>query len=127
VVGEIPPAKGEAKSMISLGHSQQERVRLLLAEASDVTVDREWLVGAISLEATVSAPGGIGCPMPPTMLGGIADVLQARSTGADLEHHGPLAQVACYSDDAQIQELHYRRRVDDDDIGYAIVIRSLSE
>jgi hypothetical protein len=126
VVNEIPPAKGEAKSMFSLGHSQQERVRRLLMEASAVMLGREVLVGDISLEVTLSAPSGHRLPDATNMLGGIGDVLQARSTGADLEHLGPLAQVACFEDDAQIQVIHYRR-VERDHVGYAIAIRSLND
>jgi hypothetical protein len=59
------------------------------------------------------------------MLGGIGDVLQARATGADVAHLGPLALVACFRDDAQIQEIHYRR-FEGSQLGYVIVIRPLT-
>lgn len=124
VSGDIPPAKGEAKSMLSGGHSQVARVQRLLREASDAVADRELLVGDISLEVSLTAPSGTRLPDATNMLGGIGDVLQARTTGAKVEHLGHLARVGCFYDDAQIREIHYRR-TDRDNISYVIVIRSL--
>ena len=74
-------------------------------------LDSELLVGDIGLEVTVRTRRGHRLPDATTMLGGIGDVLQARRTGADLEHLGPLARVGCFEDDAQVQEIHYRSRV----------------
>jgi len=124
VSGDIPPAKGEAKSMLSGGHSQVARVQRLLMKASDAMAVRELLVGDISLEVSLTAPSGTRLPDATNMLGGIGDVLQARTTGANVEHLGRLARVACFYDDAQIREIHYRR-TERDNIGYVIVIRSL--
>lgn len=126
VTGEIPPVKGEASSMLSVLHPQRIRVRRLLLEAADVMRGRELLVGDIGLDVTTSAPRGHRLPDATNMLGGIGDVLQARSTGADIEHLGSLARVACFDDDSQIQEIHYRR-IERDEVGYAIVLRSLRQ
>lgn len=112
--------------MLAVRHPQRERVRRLLLEAADVMLGRDLLVGDVGLDVTVSAPRGHRLPDATNMLGGIGDVLQGRSTGADVEHLGSLARVACFKDDAQIQEIHYRR-VERDEVGYAIVIRSLRQ
>ncbi len=85
---------------------------------------RELLGGDLSLEVSVTAPSGTRLPDATNMLGGIGDVLQARTTGADVEHLGRLARVGCFYDDAQIREIHYRR-TEQDRVGYVIVIRTL--
>lgn len=121
VSGEAPPAKGEAKSMLAQAHPQSRRVRRLLTAASTAMCDREPLAGGISLDVTLTAPAGQQLPDASNMLGGIGDVLQARLTGADVEHLGALSSVACFYDDAQIQEIHYRR-MEGTELGYVIVI-----
>ena len=123
VSGELPPRKGEAKSMLALGHPDNHRVRRLLEAADTVMNGREVLKEAIRLDVTVRAPAARVLPDATNMLGGIGDVLQTRTTGADTVHLGALAAVGCFVDDAQISELHYRR-VDHDDLGYSIVIAS---
>jgi hypothetical protein len=123
VTGELPPAKGEAKSMLSQTHPQRRRVQDLLAAASTVMSGHELLTGDICLEVTLTTPIGGRFPDATNMLGGIADALQARATGADVEHLGALGSVACFHDDAQIREIHYRR-LEGDELGYVIVIRS---
>jgi Holliday junction resolvase RusA-like endonuclease len=125
VVGSLPPAKGEAKSMLAQGHTQQERVRRLLEAASLSMADRHCLAGDIELDVTVIAPRGRQLPDATNMLGGIGDVLQARVTGAVVDHLGVLAQVACFHDDAQIQQVQYRR-LDGDQPRYTVVIRPLA-
>lgn len=124
VAGDLPPTKGEAKSMLSVGHGQRARVRLLLQRASEAMVDRGLLDGPIGLDVTVTAARDARLPDATNMLGGIGDVLQARTAGANIEHLGALAHVACFHDDAQIQQIRFVR-VEDDEIGYLIVIRSL--
>lgn len=126
VSGEIPPAKGEAKSMLSQAHTQHRRVRRLLEEAAAVMRDRELFVGDVCLDVTVTARRRDRLPDATNMLGGIADVLQARTTGADVAYLGPLASVACFHDDAQIREIHYRR-LEGDLLGYRVVIRPLTQ
>ena len=108
VLGELPPSKGEAKSMLADGHAQATRVRRLLEEAATAMAGRELLSGAIGLELLVSVPPGRRVADATNMLGGVGDVLQARSTGADTTHLGELADVACYSDDNQIHEITYK-------------------
>jgi hypothetical protein len=115
------PQLREKQSQCSLEVIATERVRLLLEAASAVMADCSILDGDISLDVTVIAPAGRQMPDATNLLGGIGDVLQARATGADVEHLGPLAQVACFHDDAQIREVHYRC-VDGAEVGYEVVI-----
>lgn len=121
VVGAVPPAKGEAKSMLSAGHIHAERVRRLLEAARDAMVGREPLAGPIRLDVVVRAPDGTRLNDATNLLGGIGDVLQARSTGADVTHLGELAGVACFLDDEQISEVHFRRE-QSEPVGYEVVI-----
>lgn len=62
---------------------------------------------------------------PPPRVGGVAGVLQARSTGADVTHLGSLASVGCYIDDAQIEQIAYRR-MDGANISYSVRLWPLS-
>lgn len=124
VLGEIPPVKDEAKSMLSQSHPQQARVFRLLTVAATAMREREVLAGDVRLDVTVTAPGDQSLPDATNMLGGIGDVLQARATGADVAHLGSLAFVACFHDDAQIREIHYRR-LERGELGYLIMIRPL--
>ena len=41
-------------------------------------------------------------------LGGIGDVMEAKTRRGVLEHLGDLATVALYANDRQIHEVHYR-------------------
>ncbi len=109
--------------MLSGGHPQVARVRRLLTEAANAMADRSLPLGDISLEVNITAPRGTRLPDATNMLGGIGDVVQARTTGADVKHLGPLARIGCFDDDAQIQETHYRR-AERDEIGYVVVLRS---
>ena len=124
VTGGVPPVKGEAKSMLSKGHPQAHRVRRLLLAAADAMIDRQPLTGAISVDVTVNAPRGHLLPDATNMLGGIGDVLQARRSGADVEHLGDLDRAACYYDDAQIQAIKYRR-FEGDEVGCVVIVRPL--
>lgn len=86
--------------------------------------DRQLLMGAVSVDVTVTAPHGHPVPDATNMLGGIGDVLQARATAADVEHLGELDRVACYQDDAQIHAIHYQR-VEGDELSYVVIVRPL--
>ena len=88
--------------MLSAGHSQRERVRRLLEAASSAMGGSEPFDGEVEVDVMVTAPKGHQVPDATNMLGGLGDVLQARATGADVEHLGPLGRVACFPDDAQI-------------------------
>lgn len=124
VVGAVPPVKGEALSMLAEKHPQRERVHRLLEAAAVEMEGKAPLSGDIELEVTVSAPRGHRLPDATNMLGGIADALQARPTGANIEHLGALATVACFEDDAQIQRVRYDRSYDGE-VGYHVTIRLL--
>jgi hypothetical protein len=126
VAGEVPPAKGEAKSMLSETHPQRRRVAALLAAAEPVMSGHDVLSGDIRLDVTVTAPTTARLPDATNMLGGIGDVLQARATGAVVDHLGPLGAVACFLDDSQIQEIHFRRRKGAE-LGYVVLIRPLAD
>lgn len=121
VIRVLPPAKGEAKSMLSAGHIHTERVRCLLEAAQGVMAGREPLIGPVRLDVVIRAPDGTRLNDATNLLGGIGDVLQARSTGADVSHLGELADVACFVDDEQISEVHYRREWTEQ-LGYELVI-----
>jgi hypothetical protein len=127
VAGELPPAKGEAKSMLSETHPQRQRVAALLAAAQAVMSGHDVLSGHIRLDMTLTAPTTARLPDATNMLGGIGDVLQARATGAVVvDHLGPLGEVACFLDDSQIQEIHYRRR-QGVELRYVVLIRPLAD
>ncbi|PZG00857.1 hypothetical protein [Micromonospora deserti] len=105
-----PPTKNEAKSMLAAGHQHADRVRLLL-EAARTAVSRVgWPVvsGDVALELVVRGPG-----RPPSdatnYLGGLGDVLQAKSArpNLDLSHLGELSAVALFADDRQITQISY--------------------
>lgn len=124
VTGYLPPAKGEAKSMLSGGHAHAHRVGALLEKAREAMEGREPLSGPIALTVTVRAPAGMCLSDATNFLGGIGDVLQLRETGADVTHLGPLAAIGCYHDDKQIEEIHYRQRTADA-VGYEVHLRKL--
>lgn len=124
VEGVLPPAKGEAKSMLSAGHAHAQRVVALLEDARAAMIHREILSGPLRLDVVVQAPEGTPLSDATNLLGGIGDVLQARTTGADVAHLGELAGVACFQDDAQITEIHYQRVVGNDP-GYVVELAEL--
>lgn len=108
-----PPAKNEAKSLFSEGHTHSGRVTALLEAARQATAGREQhaLFGSrpLGLELTVSSP-----TEPPAdatnFLGGVGDVLEAKDRRASLEHLGALRHVGLYENDRKIHEVHYRWR-----------------
>jgi hypothetical protein len=107
-----PPAKNEALSMLGAGHSHAPRVRTLL-EAARRAIGPAFalLQGPIGLEVELTAPSE-GEPWDATnYLGGIGDVLEAKSRRGELSHLGDLNGVALYSNDRQIREVHYRQLI----------------
>ena len=109
-VADLPPAKNEAKSMFAEGHPHSGRVLALLRAARGAagTSPRPLFGGStIGLEVTVTAP--IEPPSDATnYLGGIGDVLEAKTRRGALGHLEELAKVALYDNDRQIHEVHYR-------------------
>jgi hypothetical protein len=117
-VGEIafnvlgwPPIKNEALSLLSAGHKQHERVRLLLEAANRASKQSGWAIasGDIGLDVLLRAPSGRPPGDATNYLGGIGDVLQDKShpINLDLSHLGALQAVALYLDDRQIRRLRY--------------------
>jgi hypothetical protein len=84
VVG-LPPAKNEAKSMLSAGHPHASRVRALLAAARDALVEQSdgTGFGSADLGLTVVLTTATPAPSDATnYLGGIGDVLRTSTTAA---------------------------------------------
>lgn len=109
-VADYPPAKSEALSMFAGGHVHASRVLALLEAARVAIGDGPQLPfpsDPLGLEVVLEAP-----TQPPSdatnYLGGIADALEAKGHRGNLEHLGDLAFVALYTNDRQIQEVHYR-------------------
>ena len=105
-----PPKKNTAKSLFAEGHPDSLCVLNLLRKVKQALGDSEWNPTGrrqIGLEL-VMAETPDGFPGDATnYLGGIADVLQANRTNADLSHLGDLAQASLYYDDRQIREVLY--------------------
>jgi hypothetical protein len=88
-VGEIafdvlgwPPIKNEALSLLSAGHKQRERVRLLLEAATGASRLIGWAIasGDIGLDVLLRAPSGRPPGDATNYLGGIGDVCRTRAT-----------------------------------------------
>jgi hypothetical protein len=118
-VGGWPPAKNEAKSMLSDGHPHAPRVRALLEAAQQALAAGAHPIehGEIALELVIVSPEQPPCDAT-NVLGGIGDVLEQKTRRGDtVAHLGPLAQVALFANDRQIREseergeqVHYRLR-----------------
>jgi len=108
-----PPAKNEAKSLLSAGHSHADRVIKLLEAAQQASVNHSVAVlygsRPIGLELTVSSPAEPTADAT-NFLGGVGDVLEVRDRRGLLEHLGDLANVGLYDNDRQIHEVYYRWR-----------------
>lgn len=88
-VSGYPPAKSEAKSMLSAGHQHAARVRLLLEAAEQALREHAFApveAEQIALDLVVHAAPG----QPPwdatNYLGGVADVLEDKSRRGPLSH-----------------------------------------
>jgi hypothetical protein len=110
----LPPVKNEAKSLLSAGHGHADRVVALLEAARAATRSGGWVptVGQpLGLELVVFAP--VEPPSDATNdLGGVGDVLEAKSRRGPLTHLGDLASVWLYDNDWRIHEVLYRWQVD---------------
>jgi hypothetical protein len=95
VTDALPPLKGEAKSMLSEGHDQKDRVRTLL-EASHAAKLRDGFAGfgrkRIGMELVVR-PVGVAVGDATNALGGVGDSLQSRRRNIDLSYLGELADA----------------------------------
>lgn len=110
-----PPAKSEAKSMLSIGHSHATRVRLLLGAASDALRTHKTFQpideGEIALELVVHAPHDQEPWDATNYLGGVADVLEDKSRrGSATDHLDNLASIWLYRNDRQIKQISYRQQ-----------------
>ena len=107
-----PPAKNEATSMLAAGHPHANRVTQLLEaarDAMDQSLQTLFPNEHLALEMTLESPS----PPPAdatNFLGGVGDVLENKGHRGALEHLGAHVNVAVYSNDRQIQEIHYRWR-----------------
>lgn len=105
-----PPAKNEAKSMLAAGHGQADRVGALLEAAREAVGDAEppfFPEELLCLEVVLESPTQPQADAT-NYLGGIGDVLEAKSKRGPLEHLGELAAVALYTNDHQLQDVRYR-------------------
>lgn len=95
--------------MLAVGHMYAERVTTLLRAAQAAVADTRQPVfpnERLGFELVLAAP--VPPPSDATnYLGGVADVLEAKSRRGALEHLGDLAAVALYTNDRQIHEVHY--------------------
>lgn len=123
-----PPAKGEALSMLGAGHGHAPRVRLLLecaARARDEQGFEPVDNSHVALDVVVSAPPP-GAPSDATnYLGGIADVLEDKSSRGNLAHLGDLGAVWLYRNDRQIKNVTYRE-LESDETEYSVTVRTLA-
>lgn len=97
-VNGYPPTKNEAKSLLSDGHGQFGRVRLLLEEAAKAVANGAQPLGAARLGMELVVCGSHRTESrPANYLGGVGDVLQDK--GGRLFAH-----------DRQIREVSYREQ-----------------
>ena len=124
-----PPAKNEAKSLLSAGHSHAERVVKLLEAAQHANQNQSSAVlfgsRPIGLDLTVSSPAEPTADAT-NFLGGVGDVLEVRDRQGLLEHLGALANVGLYDNDRQIHEIRYRWRRKPI-VSYVVKLRELSD
>jgi hypothetical protein len=110
VSDQLPPLKGEAKSLLSRGHGQAPRVRALLeaAHAAKLNAGFSGFAGQrIGMEVVVR-PLGTAVGDATNALGGIGDTLQSRRQNLHVTYLGELADAFLFDDDAQIREVTYR-------------------
>jgi hypothetical protein len=105
-----PPAKSEAKSMLAAGHAHASRVLDLLRAARAAVAGGGWSSrpgDSLGLELVLTSPAP-----PPSdatnYLGGVGDVLEAKSRRDELAHLADLATVALYENDRQFHDVRYR-------------------
>lgn len=118
-IAGLPPAKSEAKSMLGEGHPHAPRVRALLSAAQDAMTS-EGFAGfgsaPLGIEVVLTTGGLRHTSDATNYLGGIADVLEAKSHRAMyVAHLGELGAVALFDNDRQLREVHYHQRDGDRD------------
>jgi anti-sigma factor RsiW len=125
-VDGLPPTKNEAKSLLAEGHPHAARVRALLEAAQKALAAgaRPIEHGEVALEMVVVGPAQ--APSDATnYLGGIGDVLQAKTAGVLVEHLGPLVQVSLFANDRQVRAITYREERGSTQM-YRLTIRPLT-
>jgi hypothetical protein len=126
-VDGYPPAKNEAKSMLSAGHPHAERVRLLLDAARRACREQSCTPvedGPVALDVLVRAAAAQPTWGATNYLGGIGDVLQNKSRLAVPDHLEELATVWLYRNDRQIKQASYRE-VASDEAGYTVTVQEI--
>jgi hypothetical protein len=126
-VSGYPPAKSEAKSMLSAGHQHATRVRLLLEAAERALREHAFApveTEQIALDLVVHAAPGQSPWDATNYLGGVADVLEDKSRRGSLPHIGDLASVWLYRNDQQIKAITYRE-VTADRASYVVIVRRI--
>jgi hypothetical protein len=121
-----PPVKNEALSMLGAGHPYAPRVRLLLEAAREAGAAQAFTPaddGHIALEVILRCPPGRNPADATNYLGGIADVLEDKSSRGPLDHLGALVTVRLYRNDRQIKHVSYRE-IEADQPSYTVAIRS---
>ena len=122
-----PPAKNEAKSMISADHLYSERVLLLLEAAYRACAEQGFAPITdvpTALDVVLRAPPGQTPSDATNYLGGIGDVLEDKTHRGSLDHLGDLAAVWLYSNDRQIKQISYRE-TEASHPSYTVTLRAL--
>jgi hypothetical protein len=122
-----PPAKNEAKSMLSADHPYLSRVLLLLEAAGRARAEqgfRPIADGAIALDVVLKAPPGQAQSDATNYLGGIGDVLEDKTHRGSLDHLGDLAAVWLYTNDRQIKQVSYQE-TETTNPSYTVTLRAL--
>jgi hypothetical protein len=109
VVSGYPPTKNEAKSLLSDGHAQLPRVRMLLERAGEALARGAEPLGTARLGLELVVCGPSDAPSDATnYLGGVGEVLQEKSGRGPLQHLGRLADVSLFTNDRQIRHISYK-------------------
>jgi hypothetical protein len=122
-VAGLPPAKSEAKSMLSDGHPHATRVRALLAAAQEAAAADGFAgfgAARLGIEVVLTTAPLDQTSDATNFLGGIGDVLEAKGHRAMYTAHlGELADVSLYDNDRQLREVHYSQK-DGERGGYTV-------
>jgi hypothetical protein len=128
-IPDYPPAKNEAKSMISADHPHLDRVLRLLAAAQRARSEQGLAPiadGAVSLDVVLKAPAGQERADATNYLGGIGDVLEDKAHRGSLDQLGDLAAVWLYRNDRQIKQVSYQE-TEANNPSYTVTVRSLDD
>jgi hypothetical protein len=124
-VAGYPPAKNEAKSMISPDHPYLSRVLQLLEAAYRAGPEQGCAPianGAVALDVVLRTPAGQAQSDATKYLGGIG--LEDKTNRGNLDHLGDLAAVWLYRNDRQIKQVSYKE-TEGSHASYTVTIRSL--